>query len=561
MPTVYSTLVEVDQSISRPAVVEIINQVQDITKIDKDVEIRYPGDSQKTQTPSSSIDYKTDRFAKFGTDKYLFIEVNEDYDKTAITSTAISKGEHIEIFKDSKLNVSIVPIYATTNVSIDFNYRTVSKTEALSWRDDMRMKLSHMRDINLHKLHYHYMVPDEFLTLLKEIHRLRENKLGYGQDLRSYLTDMFSNRLTPISDITGSEFELSISETQIRIVGMYDFDALPEKIERDEESGTYLIKFSYKFNYEKPIACVIRYPLMVHNQILDQKYTHFVNKNYIPNKDNLSFSNSLEALHFFEGDSIMESVPNIEGQFRIPPNDDYVLNSKQYATATVFIALCEVDEVDKKTLLNLKELGDVYLNQDVLDFISKTEYPYVCDIFKSIINISLYRNSFLVRDNSLTCDSNLNIRSKEELNLRNQYRVRFSLIIDLSILRQNVFERLLRNTLALVSIIGSLNNLINNSPDFEVLKNSIEGNLSSKHFTKIYRLIMTGVYHQHDKTYYSPGLGISPLDPSYYIDKEGYKQHVGLFKDLDDDKVEDFRSNRITFNTVAVSGIIALRRE
>ena len=557
MPSIYSTIVEKEQSITRPAIYAIVDQIKEITKISKDVQVRFTGDINKQQSNSSGIDDNKDRFTKFNSDRYIFIEVDEDFDKESVGTTSNGKNEHNPIFLDKNLYVVINPIYYTSNVNINFKFRTTSKNEAIAWRDDIRVHVSRMRDVNLHKIDYHYSIPDHFLEVIKEIHRLRENYLPYGDSLHQYLLEHSVDRVKVIGDITGTDFEYAIAETQIRILGKFDFDVLPDKIEREDENGVYEISFSYSFNYQKPMACYMKYPISVHNQLLDFKYVSFTNYNYQPDKEQARFSRSLGALYNFESNKIIGDVHRFEGAIKIPHYDDFLIPHKQIASATIFTALIEVDTTDNKTLLNLYELGDFMLDKDLLDWIKNGEYLYICDIYKSILNISLYRNDYLVRDNSLYCDSSLNIISKQTLNLRNQYRIRMSIIIDISILKYESIYRVIKNKKIIQLILPELNAYINNSPDFEPLKNHLEGNIPEFYLSVIYRLLINGVYNLPTGLNYSLGLGLNTLHPSVIYDSNGVPSEVGAFRGLDPDIVEEIRKNRISLNTVQVTGCIA----
>jgi DUF2075 family protein len=63
-------------------------------------------------------------------------------DPYALATTAVNQAEHPTVFYDSKLQVSLAPIYVTTDVSLNVKYRTPSRTEALRWQDDLRVRLS-----------------------------------------------------------------------------------------------------------------------------------------------------------------------------------------------------------------------------------------------------------------------------------------------------------------------------------------------------------------------------------------------------------------------------------
>lgn len=551
MPNINITLPESSQSITRPVIFEIIDQVRKITKINKETKIFFPGDSRNMQTPGSGIDSNQERYATFGTNHYTFIEVEEDYDPEALGTTAVAQQEHIPVFLDTALGIYIAPIYATSKITINFKYRCPSKTEALRWRDDMRMKISQLRDINLHNITYHYLLPMEAVMLLKTIHERRETIEGYGQSFEAYFTEHTTSRLTLVGDLAGQESRLAVSETQMRLIGMYDFDGLPEKIEKDDQTGTWMINFGYKFTYEKPIAVNMKYPIMVHNQLLPRSYIAFVDKNYDPQKVDRSFTLSLGAMNYFESDSRMDRRRNPQALIRLPDFDDYSLPSAPVGTGSVFVALSNVNLNDRVSLLNLTDLSPLTLDQDILAFFKAVEYPYLCDLYSSIFHLSLYRNDQLTHKSSLTCDLDLNVKASSPLNLRHQHRVRLSLVTDLTLLKKSAIDRLRAYPKALVKTISAMNEILRNLPDFVNLGD--QTHVSALDFNAVYMLLtgyaMTNGQGVPSNQFYSNGLRVNAWPSSNY--------QSPLLNGIDPNAIEHLRRYKRASATLQVTGVIA----
>lgn len=542
MPNILLPLESIDQSVSRPIYIDMIKQVQKLTNIDDRTKIFFPGDIQRMHTPGSTIDDQDrERFAIFNTERYTFIEIEDDFDEASLAATAVERQEHPSVFCDEKLGVSLTPVYATTNVTINITYRCPSKNEAQRWRDEVRTRVSKNLDINLHKVTYHYMLPLQSIVTLKEIHEKREAKVGYNQNFQEYVTGHADRRLTLIGGTTGKDQSLAISETQTRIQGIFTWDALPEKAQRDETTGTWSITFGYKFNFEKPIELHMRYPVMVHNQLLEADFIEFTDKAYDVEKDTKNFSKSYHAMHSFELGTLMASRSDTEAIVRIPSYDDYVIPDVIKGTGTSLIALCEIDD-NKRTFLNLEDLGDYAIDQDIMDFIKGSEYPYICKPYKSIICVSVYRNGYLTSNADVSCSHLLNIASSVDLDLRNQYRVRVGICVDITLLDIAALKRLQNYPKAMVKIIGAMNELLKNNPDFiELGKKSRITDRDFSYLTSFlsgYRIPLSG------GNYYGPGINTKDL-----------------FKDIDPRVVENYRRNAITRKGTMNLGAIAYRLE
>lgn len=537
MPNIVLPLKSIAQSVSRPVVMDIVTQVQKLTQIHEDTKVYYPGDIQRMKSAGTSIDSQS-RNANFGTDRYNFIEVEEDFDVESLGSTAVTRTEHIPVFEDGKLRVQVTPVYATTNVTINFTLRCPSKSEATRWRDETRVRVSQMHDINLHSVTYHYLLPIEVLTVLKQIWEKREAKHGYGQTFEEYITSESTDRLTLVGDMVGKNVNLAISETQTRIQGMFTFEGLPEKAERDEASGTWQISFAYKFNYEKPIHCHVRYPVIVHNQLLDDEYISFTDKAYDLNKVSKSFSASLHAMNAFEMHTLMNARHKPELHVKIPEYDDFIAPQVLIGSGSIATVLAEVDELDKRSLFNLRELGDIVIDEDILQFIEQSEHPYLGSCYKSILHVDLYRNEFMASNDSLACDAQLHIRSTQTLDLRQQHRVRLSIITDLTLLPPEALRRIQKFPKAMVKLIGSINELLWYSADFRKL--SDRSIVSFADFSSIYSFLTGHRIGGGQNVYYGPG-----IDPR------------GIFSNFDKRVVENYRRNAVGSNRVMINSIVA----
>lgn len=271
--------------------------------------------------------------------------------------------------------------------------------------------------------------------VLKFIHQNREATLPYGQEFNEYITSFASSKLTLVSDMVGADTRLAIRETQGRVIGRFDIDDALNKPERDDSDGTWSISFNYIINYDKVIGCNMKYPVIVHNKLLPLKLVEFVNRSTNADKQLKSSAISTHALSDFESDSIMNSLKSPDQVLRVPYFDDFVTTSVPAYTASVFLALSEVED-DKRTLINLNELDELMIDTDILKYIKEVEYPYIGSLYQSPFHVTLYRDKFLAREDSLVCDSNLNIKATKDLDLRRQHRVRFSIVDNLTILKR-----------------------------------------------------------------------------------------------------------------------------
>ena len=450
------TLLDTVQSVTRPNVLSVTEDIRKLTGLPKDLQIMFPGDIGKMRTPGSEMNSQ-DEGPRFASVKRMYIEVDEDFDQAAINGTSAYGQDYDPIFLDGPRRVLIRPMYVDSLLTIKYIYKAPSKTEVTKWRDDIRMRLSQMRDINMHSFKYHLVLPPVLYDLLFCVYERMSKVEHTGDTFLQYIHRCTDSRLTVVSDSAGKDYGLAIAETQSRIQGMFGFEPLPERPSREDQDGLWSISFEYRITYSKPIGLYVEHPIMVHNELLPQQYTTYANSQFDAEKIPSRFSGSFKALRQFEMNYINGKYADSNAVIRLPQYDDFLPNRLLEGTVSVWFALCELDLSDRKTLINLNELGDIVVDQDILDFMLQSEYPYMGKFYKSILQLHLYQHEQLSMSGMLTCDASGNVKAAQQLSVVNNNRVRLSLVYDLSLLDPDALDRLRDWPKAFIKIIGALN--------------------------------------------------------------------------------------------------------
>lgn len=528
MPIVSMTLPDVDQAVSRPIILDVVHQVEALTKIRQDTEIFFPGDIQAMHQSGTTID-DLDRGPKLGNDRRLYIEVEENVNMDGLQNTATYPFEGMPVFRDENLGIVMSPMYSMTDITINFKFRAGSKTEAQRWYNDIRLRVSQMRDINQHVLRYHYLLPIPYLDLLYEIYTKREAVAGYGQRFEEYITSYASDRLTVIGDLVNKDTRLAISETQRKVTGMFGFDAIPEKPERDDALGTWTISFPYKFSYEKPIACAMRYPIFVHNQMLDAKFSTFMND--APNDDNVNkyYSDTMRSISSFSAEKQLEQHMNIKPHYSLPEYDDFILTDRPRGVSTIFTALCELALPDRKSLFGLDEIDPLVIDPAIMKFIKESEAPYMGQLYRSIFHVGLYKTDKVAFYEAVSVDKNGYMSATKDLNERDINRVHFGMVSDLTLLDPKALERLKNYPDVFVKIISSINEVLRDNPGVQDLGK--KNQLTDHDIREIY----------------------------VYITGEPYKKGSSATQGMTPAQAEDYKRNKIQVNLAMLTNVIAYK--
>lgn len=489
---------EVKESVTRPIIVDITKQLLDITGLPQDTKLLYPDDFGNAKQPGSEL-IQENGINTMPYHNRITIEVDDDFDKTEIQTMATYRPENPYIFKDDLLDIYIKQAYSTVNVNINFKYRSVDQVSAEKWRNEVRTRIGMNRSVILHDIRYHYLLSPELLVILKELHRMREAVASYGEDYDTYFKKNVSEQVSLVTNMSGTQTAWGVSESQIFVQGIFDFDGAPEKGSKEGEGDAWTISFNYKFKYDLPVAEVMFYPLMVHNQLVDQKYRP---DKSVDTFDKHKYRRSLSKTGFANFESGVKAITEFPG-IAIPSFDEFFPSSVPSYTKRVFTALINIDTTNPKNLMNLINIGSDYVfNDKVVNFL-KGEIPYLFQHKKSIFNISFYNGFYIVED-KLTIDNDFNIYSKEELSLRNQYHIRFSVVTDLRILSKEALDRLREYGDAMKIILEYIDpRLIGKN----IIPTPIKNNYVAKNdLNKIITIV-----NNHDNTKYDP----TKYDPNH----------------------------------------------
>lgn len=420
-------LSEVDNSISRPVVIEITRQIMERTSIPLTTRMNFKDQSESVFQPGSEVTAETNASPVLAGESQIYIDALETPMIELITDEDTAKDNtHPALFNDERLGIVILPIKKKMNVVITFRFTSNSKTFAKRWKDDIWANIANQRDLDMHSVSYRYPFPEKFITLLKYFHALREKVAGYNEDFDTYFDNHADSSLTSVSNLSGSIATLQKPETQGRILGWFDFQGEPEKANKDSESSTWTSEFSYRFMYEKTTHCVMRFPIAVHNQMVDTRLFGTMQK--LLEEKKLQYSKITETNHFFETGAMLDRyMKRKPGQLRIPEHDTIAYTQYVPHTHTLASILVELDP-NSDILFNLKDMANFGFNSDIIEYIKEEGYKWITKPYACMLNVSLYRNENLTSPNNLVVDNQLNVRAVSGTDIRKVNRVRIGFV-------------------------------------------------------------------------------------------------------------------------------------
>ncbi|MNM41707.1 hypothetical protein D3C81_525300 [compost metagenome] len=450
MPNIVVELPETYNSQTRPAIVQVAKQLIDIMRLPADTGFEFFGTPEAQFQPQSTV---TDNGIqnKFPFTGRVNIEADEEYLEDRTLTTAVKRPNVQFIFYDQKLDVYVKPIYVLCEVKITFRYRAPDRTQAERWRDEFRVRSSQGRAEILHALDYHYPVPDVVALMLHEIYTMREAVAGYGDTLEEWVKNHITGRATALTTLAGTQALMAIAERQVGIVGGFDFVAQPEKGQKAGEGAPWECGFDYTFQYDKVVGIAYHHPVAIHNQLIDPKFRpakpvyELANQARRPSDDRFGYD-------YFTNLYKQQAQP-LAGN-RIPVFDDWLPTMVPPRTSSMLDILIGVGD-DPRELVNVNELGDFEFSDATLRFLRK-EWPYINKLFHSIFHFALYRWDKPMEDGTVVMDADGNLRSTIDLDPRNLYHLRLTMVNDLRFLTKDAIDRIRKDGEFCIEVIETL---------------------------------------------------------------------------------------------------------
>lgn len=513
MPINTVPLTDVEQLISRPVIQAIIEQVKTFTRMKNSMKVFYPGESGIMQSAGSDILSNGENKAIFEAGEYIHIEVTEKIDEDEIGINPLSRQDTPSVFYDKDVGFMLRATLQRVEVTVNFKYQSKSKSTVQRWRSNMITRMQQDAKTNLHTYNYSIVVPRPYQELIRAIHFNREDCRPYGQSLSEYLKMCSTDQSTLISNQDGSSIDLAFAHQDTRVVGQFDFSAIPDEPEYDQGLGIWSITFPYKFNYQKPAEIIANYPVLVHNYLLPDRYIIPVRsqgQHEAGESGNVQRNGYVRDMERFEMNSVMDRTSQIGGHLRIPYYDDHPFPPPVSGYGTLFTLLNSIDEDRPKQICDLREdLDDYMIDPDVFTFMEQ-EGQNILHPFRSIFHLNYHRWG-MMSSTGLKIDKGLVLSHEDDRDPRDCHRVRLDVCVAVHRLPYEAIERLRKNPKTFVKVIASINRVLAVQPFLQVLAERRE--LSTKEFNYLFAL-HNGILNNNLKDpnggyYYGEGMAAS----------------------------------------------------
>lgn len=442
MPRLALDVKDTYKSVVRPVCLDVIKDIMEHTRMNRGTEIEFNSEDNH---------HKTEATVDFGGGDKITARASALYSESGMLTMAVFKNEHKPLFLDEELGVVLKPVYGDTRIELEIEYRCSDRQTAEQWLNGIKRRVAQWYEERLHDLSYYYIIPNPFLALIHEIHRLRENQHGYGEDLATYLSNHKDERWSTLTDQAGNNARVGIREKQLGVMGYFNFEAVPE-LQKGENGSKWISSFIYRFDFERIVSVTAEYPLLVHNQPLSSDYVDWNCNNNLPLERLLS---SITRMSLNDIKPQMRSLQTKEG-WTIPCSDTWYPDKQRRATTFIARIMLAIDSNNPRSLLNLKELGDFSFVPGVATYIEQ-QWDQLTYLGQSAILVTLYEDNEFYSEKLLEVNENLDVYTLADLDPRKQYHLTVSIVNDLSVLSEKAIKWLLDNGEYAQFFLASLN--------------------------------------------------------------------------------------------------------
>jgi hypothetical protein len=445
--------------ITRPTELAVIRQIAAITGTPDDTFIEFGGINEGIPTWKSLLGQEAAPTGRFGSFNKIQVTSEERIDEDYYLSTAyLNPSDAKTVWRDSAIGITLRPIYEKVKTTLSFRYRTIDYATARNWVTGMKRRiLMNWLDQSLQSK-YKIAIALTLMQFLHEFHRMSQQVEPSGEEFMPWVDKRFLQAHTVLTMLDGRYPQVVLNETQLDVVGWFTFGELP-KPQKSQQETAFEVEFTYEFQYERPTEMALKYPLMIHNQLVNRKYR----PDYVV-YDPVN-------LHGYATRSVSaytELLRNI-GQFDrfaragriLPFYDDWWPPVEQIVPSTTNVVqqLIGIDPADPTLIIDFRNPGTFTLSDTLRAYMEHTREDLTVRT-RSAVHLSLYENDRLYEPSELFVDDNLCLRSRTPLDLKKLYHMRLTLFNDLFYLTREA-ELIIRDnpdyvTMILVGLDGRM---------------------------------------------------------------------------------------------------------
>lgn len=432
MPQFSYPIPDVYDAITRPVNVAVIKQIIAISGMDESTFIEYGGLNEGIPTYRSLLGQERTAAGRLSNFEKVQVTIEEKVDEDYyLSSTYFEKADSKTVWKDSNIGIMLRPFYEKVKVTLNFKYRAMDLGQMRNWQSGLKRRIKmDWLDQSL-QAKYNVTIAPTLMYFMREFHRLSQNVAPTNEDFDAWMDKRFLQAHTTLTTQNGSFPQVALEETQLDVVGWFDFTEIPKESKSDSQAS-FETDFTYQFQYERPTEFGLNYPLVIHNQMLGKKFRPDFQV-YDPVNLRGYAARSVSAYH-----TILRAMGNFDLKSRngriLPWFDDWWQPRVIANTTNLLQTLLRIDPADPTLVVDLYADNGWRYSPAMWACIEAAKGDVLLP-GHSVLLATLYRNDDMIDYGELYMDDNYCIRTRTPMQLDKMYHLRFGLFDNLFYLR------------------------------------------------------------------------------------------------------------------------------
>lgn len=485
MPKIMIPINDVFTSITRPVALQVSRTVTRLLGLSQDTQCYIQQDGAVVPL-AGSTNADSGTVARFSQNEKVFIEISEEQLPSGLISMYTTQPNEVPVFHDPGCGVVITPRRQQTRMTLSLRLRSQDRAAASRWRNTLAGRVGQDLQEFMLEFTYAYVIPKR----ANELVFLTHERLNTPETLKDYVHRCWCPKVVTLANQAQRKL-LGIRERQVGGTGRFNFD-VPPREEKGDGGAVHEYTVEYSFEYDQPTGLVLQYPIQVYQEAYPEEWIELPLP-YDPNQDILQNpTKSRSAYTALMRANTPEHRPLVDGLV-VPEYDDWVPKHQPSKTSTLLRQLLTLDPLKPRHLLSLTELDPQFVDS-ILHWWAANPKAIAHTHLNPVV-ISVFEEDELLPPDQYYLDEYGDLVSKTDLNFDRNYRVRFGIVNDLSILHAEPETRLRMNGELALLILTTL------APDLEAIgklpKLHSGGGIRRPDWVEALKWIQTTARHYH----------------------------------------------------------------
>lgn len=427
MPTIFVEIPDHANTIRRASMLSIVQNVLGQLDLDDEYLQFVDFDDNKSQ-PNTQIGEAND--VKFGSETRILVEMEEQRDSFNLVDRGLGYKFELPILHDPTIGLRATPAHARHIITANMSARFRSRGAASEWINTMHRRTAMFGDVFETEATFFYVIPDAVNIVAKAMYLTGAKRVKPKETFDEYLDRVYHKNVTMTTTDTGSKNCRMMRNTYGRVNVI--LENLGEiTADKDDQTGTFTARLSYRFMLNWPEGIKIDYPCTVNNTMIPEFLWQINELTNTVNQESYQKDDMVYAQDKFTTHREYLPLPIVMPPIGVPTFMTEHRTSTERELIVAFLSFGEEDveeqpdlsAITDKHICNLADLSDdVVLTPSTLEYIRKS---YAGDQAggDSLIKIYVYAYQRLLT-NSVRVDQNLDVWIKDvDIDLTEEYRL------------------------------------------------------------------------------------------------------------------------------------------